>query len=219
MRFLPMSDREQVSGEAEALNELDLIAGDLRAQASIKRPGELAAWLEHRADALDRVQASLRASRQERPAQPCGRLLVGQGDDTYDPDCVLPRGHEGLCRPEPLPVDREQPEGREERIRAYREAMAGAVNDDARAARIELLLRKLKDDVAESEDEAWTNGVHYAIGTLVPALFREQPVGLREAAERVLIMAENGDDLPRTTLNSIAAELRSALAPEEGERA
>lgn len=29
----------------------------------------------------------------------CGRLLVGQGDDTYDPLCVLPAGHDGLCRP------------------------------------------------------------------------------------------------------------------------
>jgi hypothetical protein len=29
----------------------------------------------------------------------CGRLLVGQGSDTYDPLCVLPVGHEGVCRP------------------------------------------------------------------------------------------------------------------------
>jgi hypothetical protein len=28
----------------------------------------------------------------------CGRLLVGQGDDTYDPECVLPVNHVGLCR-------------------------------------------------------------------------------------------------------------------------
>jgi hypothetical protein len=30
----------------------------------------------------------------------CGRLLVGQGDDTYDPTCVLPAGHKGVCAPE-----------------------------------------------------------------------------------------------------------------------
>jgi hypothetical protein len=29
----------------------------------------------------------------------CGRLLVGQGDDTYDPVCVLPPNHTGACRP------------------------------------------------------------------------------------------------------------------------
>jgi hypothetical protein len=27
----------------------------------------------------------------------CGRLLVGQGDDTYDPLCQLPKGHAGSC--------------------------------------------------------------------------------------------------------------------------
>lgn len=27
----------------------------------------------------------------------CARLLVGQGDDTYDPECVRPAGHAGLC--------------------------------------------------------------------------------------------------------------------------
>jgi hypothetical protein len=30
----------------------------------------------------------------------CGRLLVGQGDDTYDPLCVLLKGHAGVCEPE-----------------------------------------------------------------------------------------------------------------------
>lgn len=29
----------------------------------------------------------------------CGRLLVGQGDDTYDPVCSFPFNHEGVCRP------------------------------------------------------------------------------------------------------------------------
>ncbi len=29
----------------------------------------------------------------------CGRLLVGQGDDTYDPCCGLPERHDGACRP------------------------------------------------------------------------------------------------------------------------
>ena len=27
----------------------------------------------------------------------CGRLLVGRGSDTFDPRCVKPPGHEGLC--------------------------------------------------------------------------------------------------------------------------
>lgn len=29
----------------------------------------------------------------------CGRLLIGQGSDTYDPLCVRPPGHDGLCKP------------------------------------------------------------------------------------------------------------------------
>lgn len=35
----------------------------------------------------------------DHPNETCGRLLVGQGDDTYDPLCRLPLGHEGPCRP------------------------------------------------------------------------------------------------------------------------
>jgi hypothetical protein len=34
-----------------------------------------------------------------RSDEDCGRLLVGQGTDTWDPLCALPRGHEGPCRP------------------------------------------------------------------------------------------------------------------------
>lgn len=30
---------------------------------------------------------------------PCGRLLVGQGGDTWDPICTQPSGHEGRCQP------------------------------------------------------------------------------------------------------------------------
>jgi hypothetical protein len=33
-------------------------------------------------------------------SEACGRLLVGQGGDTWDPTCVLPAGHRGACRPE-----------------------------------------------------------------------------------------------------------------------
>jgi hypothetical protein len=29
----------------------------------------------------------------------CRRLLVGLGDDTYDPECGKPRGHSGICEP------------------------------------------------------------------------------------------------------------------------
>lgn len=34
------------------------------------------------------------------PAPICGRLLVGLGSDTYDPLCILPEGHAGLCKHE-----------------------------------------------------------------------------------------------------------------------
>lgn len=40
------------------------------------------------------------ASDEQRASAICGRLLVGQGDDTYDPMCVLPAGHAGICKPE-----------------------------------------------------------------------------------------------------------------------
>jgi hypothetical protein len=31
----------------------------------------------------------------------CGRVLVGQGGDTWDPVCRLGEGHEGACLPHP----------------------------------------------------------------------------------------------------------------------
>lgn len=41
-----------------------------------------------------------RPSDEQGQTQSCGRLLVGQGSDTYDPLCVLPAGHAGVCKPE-----------------------------------------------------------------------------------------------------------------------
>lgn len=32
----------------------------------------------------------------------CGRLLVGQGTDTWDPTCQKPLAHEGVCEPDLL---------------------------------------------------------------------------------------------------------------------
>lgn len=29
----------------------------------------------------------------------CGCVLVGQGTDTYDPLCIRPAGHPGVCQP------------------------------------------------------------------------------------------------------------------------
>lgn len=29
----------------------------------------------------------------------CGRLLIGQGSETWDAECLLPDGHEDVCRP------------------------------------------------------------------------------------------------------------------------
>lgn len=45
---------------------------------------------------------SMRGPLPVEPVEPavCGRLLVGQGSDTYDPLCVLPAGHVGICEPE-----------------------------------------------------------------------------------------------------------------------
>lgn len=39
----------------------------------------------------------------------CGRVLVGQGGDTWDPVCTQPEGHEGRCAPTLLKL----PNGRE----------------------------------------------------------------------------------------------------------
>lgn len=33
------------------------------------------------------------------PRPVCGRILIGQGGDTWDPTCPLPAGHTGRCRP------------------------------------------------------------------------------------------------------------------------
>jgi hypothetical protein len=38
------------------------------------------------------------------PDSVCGRILVGQGDDTYDPLCQRRKGHNGSCSPEPCPT-------------------------------------------------------------------------------------------------------------------
>lgn len=55
-------------------------------------------------DAADAITEVLRIAydRMSKPeeGETCGRLLVGRGDDTYDPECVLPRGHKGSCEPE-----------------------------------------------------------------------------------------------------------------------
>ncbi len=32
------------------------------------------------------------------PPRPCGRTMIGSGDDTYDPVCELRDGHDGPCR-------------------------------------------------------------------------------------------------------------------------
>jgi hypothetical protein len=40
----------------------------------------------------------LRAERLREPGAVCGRLLVGQGGDTWDPVCVRPVGHTGVCK-------------------------------------------------------------------------------------------------------------------------
>jgi hypothetical protein len=51
------------------------------------------------ADALKAHAAYVREQGQDESDTRCGRLLMGMGDDTYDPECGLPRGHDGACRP------------------------------------------------------------------------------------------------------------------------
>jgi hypothetical protein len=40
------------------------------------------------------------AERAHAPGQ-CGRVLIGQGGDTWDPVCWLGEGHDGACLPHP----------------------------------------------------------------------------------------------------------------------
>lgn len=50
-----------------------------------------------------RLLETFPASAEATQRRTCGRLLVGQGDDTYDPECVLPAGHEPPCAPTATP--------------------------------------------------------------------------------------------------------------------
>lgn len=76
-----LADQDYVWGPGERVRAV-AVAGRLRA-----------AW-----------NSAPRAAREELTApvddEPiCGRLLVGQGDDTYDPLCVLKPGHDDVCEP------------------------------------------------------------------------------------------------------------------------
>lgn len=57
--------------------------------------------LEQAAAVRDVLDAAIAGHYQREETEPdaCGRLLVGQGDDTYDPCCGLPERHDGPCRP------------------------------------------------------------------------------------------------------------------------
>ena len=43
-------------------------------------------------------QSNLR-QRERAVWEPCGRVLVGQGSDTWDPICLRTAGHRGVCSP------------------------------------------------------------------------------------------------------------------------
>ena len=45
------------------------------------------------------IQRARIRARLESAPEVCGRLLVGQGTDTWDPECTLPARHAGLCQP------------------------------------------------------------------------------------------------------------------------
>jgi NTP pyrophosphatase (non-canonical NTP hydrolase) len=56
---------------------------------------------------LDRERIETRRARKRarflgwhgQPTSACGRVLVGRGTDTYDPLCIRPAGHPGVCQP------------------------------------------------------------------------------------------------------------------------
>lgn len=58
--------------------------------------GQIERWLKDSKSLL----AALGQSVKEPSQETCGRLLVGQGSDTWDPLCVLAAGHEGRCQAE-----------------------------------------------------------------------------------------------------------------------
>lgn len=49
-------------------------------------------------DAWERVGEEIGAAKAAEERVPCGRIMVGEGTDTYDPLCDLPNGHPGACR-------------------------------------------------------------------------------------------------------------------------
>lgn len=79
----PDRDREAYRNRAQMiLDRLDLMAAESGETVIAVRIGE---------------QLPFNEPMDDEPI--CGRLLVGQGDDTYDPLCVLKPGHDGACKP------------------------------------------------------------------------------------------------------------------------
>jgi hypothetical protein len=49
----------------------------------------------------DSTEPPPRDSTEPWPEHQCGRLLVGQGGETWDPVCIREAGHPGACQPHP----------------------------------------------------------------------------------------------------------------------
>lgn len=71
-------------------------ADDPDGDAERFREAQVDAYLSEQGGALGYTDDELKGTARD---EACGRLLVGRGDDTYDPKCVLPAGHGGSCEP------------------------------------------------------------------------------------------------------------------------
>lgn len=69
--------------------------------------------------ALAEARAALAPSPDDRGGERCERLLVGQGDDTFDPLCQLARGHSGKCEPKDPDGDWRDPFALLRRVQGY----------------------------------------------------------------------------------------------------
>jgi hypothetical protein len=105
-------DREQVSGEAEARPD-ELTPHDCKRlidfleAAEVHRAPEAGRSLDAEVEIMAKLRA--RASRQERPEEPCG-FCGGSGYYAAEVGPSRATGPCPECNPEPLPVDREPPQ-------------------------------------------------------------------------------------------------------------
>jgi uncharacterized small protein (DUF1192 family) len=218
-------DREQVSGEAEV---------EAIAQALADGAGGCTGGCSNRPCEVDyndakRIADALRASRQERPPG-LTRSQARRIEDVLEELDVDERSWSEVEKdalralsavaeqPEPLPVDREQPEGRLRaevaRLRAWLRLVEASTDHDSGYYALHGY-----DAPSESFIEKRRIYPEHAHPGDMPS--REQPAGLREALRRLEVQIGLSSNLTyRAGMSHALEAIREALAasPEKGER-